>query len=271
MKSLAKDRDLNNGIPILLYHRIDDSSVSTATPPLVFRRHLEMLAERGWRSLSAEEFAMAATRKGSMPQRSFVITFDDGYESVASAALAVLKEFDFKAICFLSTRFPRDPMHNPAQSANNANAHAYLSWEQARMLQSSGVIDCQSHSHSHRDFRNCSLAEIRHDLATSVDILSHELNLPANHFRHVAWPWGLSTPEWRAIARETGFHFQYTVARQSFLPDGALDEIPRTCFDATAFKNFQRQLWLQSGQLAPVWNAAYPFGRKLWQLKSMFG
>jgi len=37
---------MEHAVPLLLYHRIDHSALSTATPPKIFRRHLEGLNER---------------------------------------------------------------------------------------------------------------------------------------------------------------------------------------------------------------------------------
>lgn len=259
---------MSRSIPILLYHRIDHTSLSTATSPQVFRRHMQWLSERGWRSLSAQEFAFFTRAGKTLPSHSFVITFDDGYASIASVALPILEEFGYKAISFVSTGFLRDP-EGMKGSPIDADTRDFLNWDQVRELQASGVIDFQSHTHSHRRFSECSAAEIAQDLGTSLDFLSHELALPRSHFTHLAWPWGDSKAEWRAAASRCGFKYQYTVSRQSFAQGSSLVEIPRTCFDATAFTQFQTQLWLQVGQLAPMWRAAYPVGRKLRHVSGM--
>jgi len=262
---------MNQAVPILLYHRIDGSALSTATRPAVFRRHLQWLCERKWYALGADEFTHLIRTGKPMPPRSFVITFDDGYESIASAALPILKEFNFPAIAFISTRLVLDTNAIANEGHEPHQAPAFLSWEQARALQSSGLIDLQSHSHAHKRFLDRPLADIAEDLTTSVDILSHQLDLPRSHFTHLAWPWGESKPAWRSAAMRAGFRYQYTVARRSFHAATPLDEIPRTCFDAAAFPHFQWQFWLQSGQLSSVWNAAYPYGRRLRQFANLLG
>lgn len=262
---------MNQAVPILLYHRIDSSSLSTATRPAVFRRHLQWLCERKWQALGAEEFTYLMRTGKPVPPRSFVITFDDGYESIASAALPVLKDFKFPAIAFVSTRLVRDAEPAGSKEPDAHHAQCFLSWEQARALQSSGLVDLQSHSHAHKRFLDWPLADIAADLATSVDILSHQLALPRSHFTHLAWPWGESKPAWRSAASRAGFRYQYTVARHAFNATTPLDEIPRTCFDAVAFPHFQWQFWLQSGQLSSVWNAAYPYGRRLRQFANLLG
>lgn len=262
---------MSHAIPILLYHRLDDSALSTATPSAVFRQHLRWLYEQGWRALSAGEFTHLLRSGRRAPPRSFAITFDDGYESILTAALPVLKEFRFPAIAFVSTSFMKEEQQTVSTAAAERDASAFLSWTQALQLQASGLVDLQSHTHSHPRFANWSIADITADLASSADILASRLGMPRSRFCHLAWPWGDSTPEWRSAATRAGFKYQYTVARQSFQQGTPLDDIPRTCFDAAAFPRFQRQFWLQSGHLSTLWHAAYPYGRRLRQFANLLG
>jgi peptidoglycan/xylan/chitin deacetylase (PgdA/CDA1 family) len=260
---------VSHSIPVLLYHRIEDSSASTATSPRIFRQQLASLKEQGWKSLSAQEFAHTMKNGGPVRERSFLITFDDGYETVRTVALDILRDLDFKAISFLSTNLLRDTETEQQALPDGESRDAYLSWDQARELQASGIVDCQSHSHGHQNFTGYALDAIRRDLMTSIDLLAEKLNLPRNHFSHLAWPWGLSKKEWRDIASEVGLGYQYAVGKQSARISSALDQIPRTCFDATNFSQFQRQVWLQTGQLSHVWDIAYPLGRRLKSLANV--
>jgi peptidoglycan/xylan/chitin deacetylase (PgdA/CDA1 family) len=253
---------MSSPLPILLYHRIDNEGLSTSTPPNEFRRHLAFMKEQGWRALSSQEFTKILEGKAQAPARSFLITFDDGYETVESVALGVLREFDFPAICFIATRFMRGAVSGEEPPAD-AEPEKFMTWQQVRKLQESGLVDCQSHSHAHENFSGESIDAVRRDLATSLELLTQELRLPASHFRHIAWPWGLSTPEWREVARKLGFRYQYGVSRQSYRSDMPIDDIPRTCFDAVATPSFERQLWLQTGAPAALWDIAYPFGKLL--------
>jgi peptidoglycan/xylan/chitin deacetylase (PgdA/CDA1 family) len=258
-----------NSVPILLYHRIDCSGEPHATSPAAFRRHLQWLKERGWRSLDREEFSTCLRSGRAFPAHSFVITFDDGYESVASAAFASLQEFRYRALCFLSTRFLRGARQARADAPPEKDGKLFLSWEQVRALQSCGVVDFQSHTHAHQRFSDLTPEALVADLDLSRQLLASELALPSHCFEHLAWPWGRADPASRALARQAGFKYQYTVARLSYQWHGPLDEIPRTCFDAAAFTQFQRQFRLQSGCLSRMWNLAYPFGRRVRQLSGL--
>lgn len=248
-------------IPVLLYHRIDEAGTASSIAPAAFRQHLGWLHEQGWSSLSLDEFTGVIHNGRRARPKSFLITFDDGYESVASAALEVLEEYDFSAVCFLATGFLRAPRHAPRSLGITPEPHLYMSWEQARALQSGGRIECQSHSHTHSKFSGFTTDALTQELIWSVDLLTSELQLPRSHFVHFAWPWGMSTPNWRAAAMKAGMRYQYGVAKQAFRPEIDTEMIPRTCFDAHTFQKFNRQFWLQTGQMSALWDLIYPHGQ----------
>lgn len=250
-----------NCIPILLYHRIDGEKLSTSTTPEVFASHLEWLSKRGWRSLTAAELDFYAARGKRMPAKSFLLTFDDGYESIFSEALPVLKSLNFSALCFLSTQSIRRSA--PPNSASPQGNPGFLSWQQARELQSGGWMEFHCHTHEHRSLADLTRNELTQDLATSLAHLTQELRLPGSHFRHLAWPWGESHDESRQIASRFGFQYQYTVARSGFLHGSSLQNVPRTCYDGATLTNFVIQFQLQTGMCSSLWHAGYPLARKI--------
>lgn len=248
-------------IPILVYHRIDDKRLSTSTSPNVFRKHMMWLSRHGWRSLSSEEFAFYASRNSTFPSKSFLLTFDDGYRSLGTAALPILQELRFHATCFIATRQIVD--ESSVGDTHDSEERAFLSWQEVKSLHGSGLIDFQSHSHTHRRLWEQSEAELTLDLRTSQEMLSNRLALPRSRFCHLAWPWGDASGASRAIAERMGFRFQYTVARLAFQHSSSLHDIPRTCYDGATFADFQIQFWLQSGPLSKPWHAMYPMARRL--------
>ena len=95
---------------ILLYHRVV-ASPATASPPTWnvtprrFRQQLVGLLRRGYRPASLREM-LSAHRAGRCPaSKTFVLTFDDGYENVYRHAFPVLRELGVPATVFLATRF----------------------------------------------------------------------------------------------------------------------------------------------------------------------
>lgn len=248
-------------VPVLLYHSIDGNRSSLSTDPRVFRRHMQWLHACGWQSLSLDEFAYYVRSQRALPPRTFVLTFDDGYESVALEAAPVLAEFGFTAACFLCTSMIRKPLVENVPP--DVGVRRFLSWDQVRDLQQRGLVEFQSHTHTHESFKGRPLRDLVNDLGASLDLLSQALRLPRTKFVHLAWPWGHSDTDERRAAAKCGLRYQYSVARQSFHVGSDMQAIPRTCYDGASFLHLQIQLWLQTGMLGDVWHASYPVLRRL--------
>jgi peptidoglycan/xylan/chitin deacetylase (PgdA/CDA1 family) len=89
---------------ILAYHAVSSHWRSQlAIPERVLARQLGLLAGRGYVGLTLSE-AERRRADGSLPPRSVVVTFDDGYASTLRA-LPVLAEAGFPGTVFVVTRF----------------------------------------------------------------------------------------------------------------------------------------------------------------------
>lgn len=94
---------------ILLYHRVARLSSDPwrlAVTPHRFAEHLEVLREHA-RPMRLRQLSQALL-SGSLPDRSVVITFDDGYADNLHRAKPLLKRYDIPATVFLTTGFIGD-------------------------------------------------------------------------------------------------------------------------------------------------------------------
>ena len=75
-------------IPVLCYHRIGGPLELgvTRVARSVFERQMGALANAGWRTLTLAEYATGEA------SRSFLLTFDDGYASLAEEVYPLLGE-----------------------------------------------------------------------------------------------------------------------------------------------------------------------------------
>src|SRR5688572_32439517 len=90
--------------PVLCYHRIGGPVELgvTRVGRSVFARQMRALAEAGWRTLTLSDFARPRTTHAP---RTFLLTFDDGYASLADHAYPVLADLGFTATTFLITDY----------------------------------------------------------------------------------------------------------------------------------------------------------------------
>src|SRR5262245_44588341 len=93
--------------PVLCYHRIGGplelgvTRVSART----FRRQMEHLARAGWKTLTLDEFTPGRRPGVSRAERAFLLTFDDGYASLAEHAFPILADLGFTATTFVITDY----------------------------------------------------------------------------------------------------------------------------------------------------------------------
>jgi len=89
---------------ILAYHQVADSGVDPwkqSVSPQHFTEHLAILRKE-WRLTGLQQL-VEAQQRGRIPDRSVVITFDDGYAHHRHVVLPLLEQFDVPATFFVST------------------------------------------------------------------------------------------------------------------------------------------------------------------------
>jgi peptidoglycan/xylan/chitin deacetylase (PgdA/CDA1 family) len=94
---------------ILMYHRIDEEPFDPwglSVSPVLFERQMEWLATERT-VLPLAEFA-ERHEAGTLPPKAAAVTFDDGYASVATAAVPVLERLRLPATIFI----PADVIEN---------------------------------------------------------------------------------------------------------------------------------------------------------------
>lgn len=151
----------SHGIPVLCYHYLrDDFSPLMAlkalgalcfSMPLVhdmdlwtltrstFERQMSILYENGYQTVSLDD--VAAWQRGEkdlVPEKSVVITFDDGDRSINEIARPILEKYGFKATLFVVT----------SRVGQRWGRVRMMTWAELRELQDSGVFTIESHSHN---------------------------------------------------------------------------------------------------------------------------
>lgn len=134
--------------PILTFHAIDDRPSVISFPPALFERSMTRLYHDGYRTVGLSELAGWLCRGSSFPERSFVITFDDGYRSVYDEAFPILQRLGFSATVFLSV----------GQNSERADStrlpsmceRLMLSWREIKEMHQSG-IEFGGHTLTHPD------------------------------------------------------------------------------------------------------------------------
>lgn len=88
--------------PILMYHRVADCPGDrNAVSPRVFELQLQYLEDQGYRTLGLLEWHQMIARGEKTPQKSVILTFDDGYRDNWENAMPLLVRYGFTGTVFV--------------------------------------------------------------------------------------------------------------------------------------------------------------------------
>ncbi len=186
-----------SGIPVLNYHQINDRDENALTiAPEQFAAQMDWLKEKGYHTLTQAEFLDAMENGKSLPEKSILITFDDGYLDNYKHAYGILKERDMKATIFIISDFV-------------GLYPNYLKWNQILEMQENG-IEFGSHTLNHTPLTQCaSMGEVNNQLTQSKAALEWRLG---REMKLLAYPCGFQTQEIQDATKAAGYHAAFTVS-----------------------------------------------------------
>ena len=199
--------DGDGSVPILVYHRFGETaSELTTIRTTTFGQELEWLRANGIRVLPLHE-VVDRLRVGTGPfeSPSVVLTADDGHESLYTEMFPLILRYRVPVTLFVY----------PSAISNSRSA---LSWKQLSEMVASGLVDVQSHTFWHPDFRieKSRLAPaayeqfVRNQLSLSKSRI--EANL-GNQVDLLSWPFGIHDSQLEKIAVEAGYVAGFTIER----------------------------------------------------------
>ncbi len=139
---------------ILVYHNITDDKdrkmprMKDSVSAQDFRRHLDFLKEKRFNVLALGRLHDLLMRRERIPERTVVLTFDDGYQSTFTTAYPLLHSRGFPATVFLATDFIGNGKAFDWLPTRSGEEVAPMTWEEVALLHRSG-IEIGSHTAAH--------------------------------------------------------------------------------------------------------------------------
>src|SRR2546422_3881447 len=169
------------------------------------------LAEAGWRTLTLAEFAQALDGSPHTPyphiptpSKVFLLTFDDGYASLADHAYPLLAELGFTATTFLIT--DHVGRTNTWDVRYTWRRLAHLDWPAIEGWRARG-FEFASHGASHVRLTWLADAPAADELVRSRETLRARLGEAAG--RAVAYPFGASDARIERLAAAAGYELGF--------------------------------------------------------------
>jgi len=166
-------------LPILTFHSVEDQSCTISFSPEVFKRGMAKLYENGYRTITLLEAVDCLNLGNTFPERSFVITFDDGYESVHKEAFPVLQDYRMTATIFLTVG--EGGRVKPGERLPSLGGRLMLNWREIHEMKQGG-IEFGAHTLTHPDLTRLSLKRVKSEICDSKLIIEDALNAPVECF-----------------------------------------------------------------------------------------
>lgn len=133
-------------VRVLMYHSISEHIKKEKhnkwrVKPEDFEKQMNWFYKNNWKSFTITEI----TKLDKIPEKSFIITFDDGFEDNFTNAFPILQKYNFKATIYLVP----NQKANHWEEKNTSILSNLLNNEQILQMQNSGLIEFGSHTLSH--------------------------------------------------------------------------------------------------------------------------
>jgi len=209
-------------IPVLLYHHLvnenemtddqrNNDSIMTVEQ---FSAQMQYLYDSNYYTASLSELEQYISGRLFLPERTVVITFDDGYRSNTRYAYPILKKYGFQAAIFIIT----------STIGGKGNIIERAGWPDLKRC--GDVFSYNSHSHNlhtlgrdgRGNFITSSSDTVRDDLLVSKALLSTS---------YLAYPYGQTSRAALRAAADAGFRMGFTTAPEYVKRKIDTLEIPR--------------------------------------------
>ncbi len=167
----------NIALPILMYHyirkppsqRSDLLGYKLSISPADFATQMDWLSQKGFHSVDFNDVRAYFAGTHPLPTKPVVLTFDDGYADLYTAAFPILSAHDFKAVAYIVSGFIGWP--------------GYATADQIVQMDHNG-IEIASHTVDHADLARSSLGSMRRELTESKRSLEQLVGHPVLDFAY---------------------------------------------------------------------------------------
>jgi peptidoglycan/xylan/chitin deacetylase (PgdA/CDA1 family) len=193
-------------------------------PAEVFVSQLEYLRYNEWQMIDVETFLSGLNRPETLPPKSALLTFDDGYRSFLNVALPCLRKFGFPAVIFVPTAYIGGVN---AFDANEEPLEEICDWDELRELEQQG-ISVQSHGVAHRRLSELDVQQQRKEIFESKQVLEEILGKRVDLFSFAYGDGGANSAEVDQLLKQAGYRASFLYGGGSFfLPSASRYRLPR--------------------------------------------
>lgn len=215
-------------VPVLMYHYITPKADNkepgnkSVINLEAFEENMGYLHDEGYYTATLQELEKYVLGEISLPEKSIVITFDDGYQNNYAYAYPILKKYGFHAVIFMigSKIEKQTVLFDPNKKSSLSRAEIEASRD---------VFEYHSHTFGlhEKGFPKCGQSK---SLALNTTLLQKDIKkikAAGIDTPYLAYPYGEVSTQMLYYLKQNGYRMAFTV-RQDFVKPGApLMKLPR--------------------------------------------
>ncbi len=234
-------------VSILGYHEFSDAAPETAMriSTTKFRKQMEVIRQLGITVISLDDFIAWKRGDKAIPEKSILITIDDGWKSTYTDAFPILKEFGYPFSLYLYKNYV------------DGGGRALTSDMIREMVDAGATIGSHSVSHPLPGAVKSQRAKgpevyeafVRKEMGESKEFLESRFDVPVTTY---AFPGGFYTEEMLTVGEELGYTHLFTVQPGKVkrgMPDNTL---PRYMILGNYDRIFEFATTFREAQMATV-------------------
>jgi len=181
-------------VPVLLYHHVQPDSeakrlwqTALSVDSGIFEQQMFYLILQGYTAISAKQLVDALLLHIPLPQKSIVLTFDDGYKDVYTYVYPILQKYHILANLMIASGL--------------VGGSDYLTWGDIEEMGRSGLLYFTNHTWSHYPIDQGGYDKVKTEVQTGRKQLEEHVNQIVNIF---TYPYGTFNNDSINVLREEG-------------------------------------------------------------------
>lgn len=194
-------------VPVLIYHQISSGTPGeTVVSEQKFSEQMKYLYDNKYNTISIDELVSFMKNGALIPDKSIVLTFDDGWNGVKNA-IPILNKYNFKA--------------SFAIIAKSGIGGSYLTWDDINSIAQNPKFEILSHTMTHPWSKTSNLvtwidgktqgkgeSDVDYELKESKKLIEKNIG---KQVKYLVWPVGWYNDALIAKAKDAGYEAALTV------------------------------------------------------------
>lgn len=205
-------------VPIFMYHHVQPMDIATSeghgqltVDSAVFDAHIAYLLSLGYTMISTKDVVNALQTHQQLPEKSIVISLDDGYKDNYDYAYQTLKKYNIK----MDFMIPTGLIENPG----------YMTWNDLKEMSQNPLVNLYNHTWSHAALGAADRQTIIFEVTQAQKQFEERLGVTNSL---VVYPYGSFSPLAIEVLKEQGFTAGLTTIQGTLQCKSTIMELQRT-------------------------------------------